>query len=117
MKLSQIINALPSLQKIAGQELPMKKLYQISKLLGNLENEIAFYNAQKDKLINTYCDIVDGRYIPRKGEEKQLNEKMNELLQTEIESEIKEVSLRTDDDIRLSYNDLVALKGFISIEE
>lgn len=117
MKLSQIINALPSLQKIAGQELPMNKLYKVSKLLGNLSEEVAFYNAQKEKLLSAHCDIVGDRYVPRKGEEKQLEDKMNELLQTEIEHEVKEVSLGVDDDIKLSYNDLVALKGFISIED
>lgn len=116
MKIIQVVNALPSLQKLAGQELTIKKLYKISKLLGNLENEIAFYNTQRNKILTQYCDIVGNQYVPRKEDEAKLNAELNELLDTEIECDIKEVVLGDDENIKLSYNDLVALEGFVRIE-
>ena len=117
MKFRQVIDALPSLQKLAGQDLSIKKLYKISKLLGSLENEIAFYNEQRGKILTQYCDIVGNQYVPRAEDEAQLSIAMNELLDTDIECEIKEVVLGIDENIKLSYNDLVALKGFVAIEE
>ena len=117
MKLIQIIDALPSLQKLAGQELTIKKLYKISKLLGNLENEVAFYNEQRSKILARYCDVVGNQYMPREEDVGKLNAEMNELLDTDIEGEVKEVVIGCDENIKLSYNDLIALKGFVRIEE
>lgn len=117
MKIIQVVNALPSLQKLATQDLSIKKLYKISKLLGNLDNEIAFYNEQRNKILSQYCDIVGNQYVPRKEDEDKLNAEMNELLDTDIECEIKEVVIGVDENIKLSYNDLVQLKGFVSLEE
>ena len=116
MKIIQVVNALPSLQKLAGQDLSIKKLYKISKLLGNLENEIAFYNTQRNKILTQYCDVVGNQYVPRAEDEAQLSAAMNELLDTDVECEIKEVVLGLDEDVKLSYNDIVALKGFVDIE-
>lgn len=117
MKMIEIVNALPSLQKLADQDLSIKKLYKVSKLLGNLENEVAFYDTQRAKILSQYCDIVGNQYVPREADAAKLNTEMNELLDTKIECEIKEVVVGTNEDVKLSYNDLVALKGFIRIED
>ena len=117
MKIIQVVEALPSLQKLAGQDISIKKLYKISKLLGNLESEIAFYNEQRNKIMSKYCDIEGSQYVPRAEDLVKLNTEMNELLDTEIECEVKEVILGTEEDVKLSYNDLVALEGFVRIEE
>lgn len=115
MKIRQVVDALPSLQKLAGQDLSIKKLYKISKLLSNLENEIAFFNAQKSKLFAQYCDIVDNQYVPRKEDEAEFAQKFNELLDTDID-DVQEVMISDNEDVKLSYNDLMALKGFVGIE-
>lgn len=116
MKIKQVVDALPSLQKLAGQDLSIKKLYKISKLLGNLEKEIAFFNEQKTKLFVKYCDVVGNQYVPRKETEGQFAQEFNELLDTDIECEIKEVTICDDEDVKLSYNDLMALEGLVRIE-
>ena len=116
MKIIQVLNALPALQKLAGQDLSIKKLYKISKLLGNLENEIAFYNEQRNKIFTQYCDVVGNQYVPRAEDEVKLNAELNELLDIDIECEIKEVVIGDDENIKLSYNDLVMLIGFVRIE-
>ena len=116
MKIKQVVEALPSLQKLAGQDLSIKKLYKVSKLLGNLENEVAFYDKQRSKILSQYCDIEGNQYVPRKEDMEKLNAELGELLDTDIECEIKEVIIDIDEDVKLSYNDLVALKGFVRIE-
>ena len=116
MKIIQIVNALPSLQKLAGQDLSIKKLYKVSKLLGNLENEIAFYNEQRSKILSQYCDVVGNQYVPRQGCEDKMNAAINELLDTDVECDIKEVVLGTNENIKMSYNDLMVLQGLVSIE-
>lgn len=116
MKIIQVINALPSLQKLAGQDLSIKKLYKISKLLGNLDNEIAFYNEQRNKILAKYCDVVGNQYVPREEDTQKLNVELSELLDTDIDYEVKEVVIDDTEDVKLSYNDIVALEGFVRIE-
>ena len=116
MKISQIVNALPSLQKLAKQDMSIKKLYQVSKLLSKLDDELAFYNAQRSKIISQYCDITDGQYIPRKEDSDKLSKEMNELLNLDIQCDIQEVAISVNEDVKLSYNDLMALEGFVRIE-
>jgi hypothetical protein len=55
--------------------------------------------------------------VPREEELEKLNAEMGELLDTEIEYEVKEVVLNLDENIKLSYNDLVALENFVRIGE
>ena len=116
MKIKQVVEALPSLQKLAGQDLSLKKLYKISKVLGNLEKEIAFFNEQKIRLFAKHCDVVGNQYVPIKESEAQLAQELNELLDMDIECEISEVAISCNEDVKLSYNDLVALDGIIRIE-
>lgn len=115
MKIKQIVDALPSLQKLAGCELTLQKLYNIQKLMGRLNEELAFYDEQRSKILGKYCDIQGNQYIPRAENMGKLNEEMEELLDTEIEGEINEVVLGIDEDVKLSYNDLMALTGFVRI--
>jgi hypothetical protein len=117
MKIIQVVNALPALQKLAKQDMSLKKLYKISKLLGNLDSEIAFYNEQRGKILAKHCDIVGNQYVPRAEDEAALNAELNELLNTEIDAEIVEVVIGCDENIKLSYNDLMAMEGFVRIEE
>ena len=116
MKIIQVVDALPSLQKLAKQELSIQCLYKIQKLLGNLEQEVVFYNDQRSKILGKYCDIVDNQYVPKEENIEKLNKEMGELLNTEIECEVKEVAIGINEDVKMSYNDLVALKGFVRIE-
>ena len=115
MKIIQVVNALPALQKLAKQDMSLKKIYKISKLLGNLDGEIAFYNEQRGKILAKYCDIVGNQYVPRAEDEAKLNAELGELLNTEIDGEIVEVVIGCDEDVKLSYNDLMALQNFIRI--
>ena len=117
MKMMQVVNALPSLQKLAGQEFTLQKLYNIKKLMGKLDEELAFYNEQRMKIYEKYSDVVGNQYVPRENEMAQLNKELGELFNMEIEGDIKEVVLNVNEDIKLSYNDLVSLEGFIRIEE
>ena len=116
MKIIQIVEARPSLQKLATQDLSIKTLYKISKLLGKLDEELAFYDEHRIKILEKYCDIVGNQYVPRQEDTAKLNFEINELLDTDIEYEVKEVTIGIDEDVKLSYNDVVVLRGFVRIE-
>jgi hypothetical protein len=83
--------------------------------MGKLDEELAFYDKQRNKILAQYCDIVGNQYVPRQENEEELNKAMSELLDIDIECDVTEVVLSYDEDVKLSYNDLVALKGFVRI--
>jgi hypothetical protein len=116
MKIVQVVDARPSLQKLATQDLSIKTLYKVSKLLDKLDEELVFYNKQRDKILAKHCDIEGNQYKPREAEVEKLNAEMQELLNMEIEYEVKEVAIDVNEDVKLSYNDLVSLRGFVRIE-
>ena len=116
MKLGKIINALPALQKLAGENLTVKTLYRINKLMRRLDKEIDFFNAERNKAIEELCEKDEGtKYkIPEKNREA-LSQRLVSLSDIDVEPEIEPLKISVDEDIKLSYNDLKALEGIIEI--
>ena len=116
MKLGKIINALPALQKLAGEDLTIKTLYRVSKLMQRLEKEIDFFNAERNKTIEELCVKEKGAQykIPEENREA-LDKRLEDLSNVDIEPEIEPTKISSDENMRLSYNDLKALEGLVLI--
>lgn len=117
MKIRTLVDALPSIRKIAEQDLHAKTLYRVSLLLDRFEGELKAYDSTREKLIEKYCDRKDGKIVPRPDCAADFEREMLELLDTEIDMEgIKVVEIPSYEDIRISYTDLCTLKEFIEIK-
>lgn len=117
MKIKTLIDAIPSIRKIANQDLHAKTLYRVSLLLDRFESELKSYESIREKLIEKYCEKKDGKVIPRAEFIGELEREMNELLDTDIDTEgIKPIEIPSDEDIYISYADLCTLKEFIKIK-
>ena len=114
MKIGEIVTALPALQKLASEKLTLKTLYKVSHMMSMLDKEISFYNQERMKIIESLGNNVenDKWKIPEENIE-EFNNRMNELLNIEIASEIKPVELPVSENVEMSYNDIKALDGFI----
>lgn len=116
MKIKNIVNALPSLQKLAAVELPCRVLYKINKLMDSLESELKFYNKQRDQIFQKYNVQMENGNLKLQGNDIEAFEReFNELLNLEVE-DIKSIDVPADDNIKLSYNDVKALEGIINIQ-
>ena len=116
MKIKKIVNALPSLQKLAAVELPCKILYRINKLMDSLDSELKFYNKTRDQIFQKYnVKVEDGNLKLQGNDIEAFERELNELLNLEIE-DIKPIDMPADDNIKLSYNDIKALEGIINIQ-
>lgn len=116
MKIKNIVNALPSLQKLAAVELPCRVLYKINKLMDSLESELKFYNKQRDQIFQKYNVQMENGNLKLQGNDIEAFEReFNDLLNLEIE-DIKSIDVPADDNIKLSYNDIKALEGIINIQ-
>lgn len=118
MKIRKILEATPALREIANQRLPMKMLYKVSRLIHEVQPQLDFYDDQYRKLISEYCKEDEGGYILPDTNKKAFDAALNELLDVDVEVEIEPVTiLETDtENLKLSYNDICALEGFIEIK-
>lgn len=117
MNMKTLVDALPSIRKIAGQELSMKTLYRVKRLLDKLEAHLRIYDEQRTKIMERCCVVEDGRYVPKPDMAETLESDMRELLDVEVDMDgIQAIRLPAEEDMRLSYADLCALAGLVEIE-
>ena len=118
MKMKTLVDALPALQKLAKQELTIKTLYKVSKLLSKLDEELAVYTKARNSIIEKYCVEENGTIIPKEESVDEFNEKFIDILEFEIDSlgELP-IEIPLEEKIALSYNDLNLIKAFIVIKE
>ena len=116
MKLGNVITSLPALQKLAGENLTPKTLYWVSKLLSKLDTEIDFYNEERRKIVTDLGKEVetDKWEIPA-GNREEFNRRMADLLNIDIDAEFKIVQIPTFEELKLSYNDIRLLDGFVEL--
>ena len=117
MRIGQIVNALPALQKLGNENLTLKTLYWVNKLLSALDKELSFYNAQQRKILNELgTEVQTGKWeIPPEMREQYLA-RMAELDGIEIDNAFPVVKLPVTEHVSLSYNDLKLLEGFVELE-
>ena len=116
MKMVNVVNAQPALEKIASVDLPLKLLYSLKKFMEKLEREMKFFNEERDKLILKYGEQEDdGMFrIPNERVE-DFQREANELADIDIEWDVQPIILPLMDGLELSYKELKTLEGFIEL--
>lgn len=117
MKMGEIVTALPALRKLADEKLTLKTLYQVSHTMSVLDNEIAFYNQERFKIIESLGNNIEGDKwkIPEENR-AEFEARMDELINLEIESEIKPIMLPTSENLTMSFNEIKTLEGFVILD-
>jgi hypothetical protein len=116
MKMVNIVNAQPALEKIASVDLPLKLLYSLKKLMEKLEREMRFFNEERDKLIMKYGEQEDdGAYRIPAENVADFQREANELGDIDVEWDVPPIVLPLMDGLELSYKELKTLEGFIEL--
>lgn len=98
MTYKKIIIAIPALQELARERLPVSQAYALSKLRRDIDDKLVFFNEEKQKLISSELS------------EKERNEKYRELLEFEVEITAVRIN---EPDIKLSCEAVENLSGLI----
>ena len=116
MKLVNIINAETALKNLIQKELPLKTVYQVSKLIKKCEEEISIYEKlRNDLIIKKGEEQEDGSFSIKDSEKlSEYYKEIDTLLQTSIEG-IQKIKL--PDDIKLTTNDFILLEEFLEVQE
>ena len=105
MKIGQLLASVKTLQKLVEQPLHLRQAYQLSKIANKVNTELNFFETKRDQILNS--DLTE--------EEKM--EKMNELINFEVDWDVDPVVFKFDDNILLSAFELDSCQGMIEIEE
>ena len=118
MTMKTLVDASPVLRRISVQELSLRTLYRVGLLFDKLEYNLKFYDSQRAEILRECCDEAEGRFVPRPGKEAEAERRFRELLDFEVDiGDIEPVVIPADEPLRLSYNDLQAVREFVRIGE
>lgn len=118
----EILNKVQILQTITQRQLPVKVSYAIAKNITTINRETKIFENEKAKIISEYAikdesgnpKLEDGQLIFIEGKEEECNEKYNELLDIEIDLEIRTFDINILENINFTPGELVELDFMIT---
>lgn len=116
MTLRNIVKAAPVLQKLTRHEFSVAQLYRASKLIKAVNEELAIYDSGRRELIERHCGKDGDKLKYKDGTGEAFNREFQELLDVEVELNVKPLVLTERDNIRLTLADMDALDGFIELK-
>lgn len=116
MTLRNIVKAATVLQKLTEYELSVPQLYRASKLVKAVNEELAVYNVGRRELIERHCEKDGDKLKYKDGTGEAFNRELQELLDVEVELNVKPLVLTEKDNIRLTLCDLDAAEGVVEIK-
>ena len=117
MKVKQLIDAIPALQKVAQQEFQISTLRRVRSLMEIVDAELGtFYSARDELLAKFGVEVSPSKWEIPADKIDLYNEQLEFLVNRETVA-IPEVEISEDEPIRLSYTDLCKLQGFLTIQE
>jgi hypothetical protein len=121
IKAKQMVNALPSLQKLGELQLPIKKAHVIYKVSKAILDTQDFLIKEEKKLVQKYnVEIVDNGSLRFNSAEDQIKfiTEHTKLMEYEIEiGELIELSYEDLGDVKLMPKDFAALDGLINFSD
>ena len=111
------------LQTITQRQLPVKASYAIAKNITTINRELKVFESEKMKIINEFAlkdeggnpKIEGNTYKIIEGKEEECNSKINELLDIEIDVEIRSFNINCIENINFSPSELLEI-DFIIVE-
>ena len=109
------------LQTITQRQLPVKASYAIAKNITTINRELKVFESEKMKIINE-CALKDesgnpkvenNNYLIIEGKEEECNSKINELLDIEIDVEIRTFNINCIENMNFSPSELLEIDFMI----
>lgn len=106
MKLSDLINAVPALQRLSVQPMTGKLAYNLSKNNQAVDGELAHFNAAREK--SRLAHTQDGKFVSQEDEQAFLNE-IVAVADTEVDVKVFKISQDQLDKLSISPADVKLL--------
>lgn len=116
MKLNEIINAQPALQKMTTLELPIGAAIKVLKMCKDTAVHVEAFQAKQKKLFEKYGEAdpeTEGRLVIKDEHTEVFTKEINKVLATEIELEFEKVPVVDFGEATLTVADLNRIEWFI----
>lgn len=110
-----IIQAVPSLEKISATTLPLKTAYKLSRGLKALQEGIDFFHKEREKVMKEHGGEVKQDRIVFK--DKTGLKALEDILALEVEPDYEKVQIKLTDNISLTAQDVTFLEPFVEFVE
>ncbi len=115
VKLVDIYNSVPVMNKILETPLPASISFQLSKLLKSLNEEMKSIEEQRIKLVEKYGTKGENQEVIVSDEQKQkFMQEFSDLLNTEVEVTWQPLSASKFDALQLSVNEMSRVQFLFS---
>lgn len=116
MTLRNIVKSAPVLQKLTAQEFSVAQLYRAAKVIKAVNEELAIYDTGRRELIERHCEKDGDKLKYKDGTGEAFNRELQELLDVEVDLNVKPLVLTERDNIRLTLCDMDAVEGLVEIK-
>lgn len=125
VKISELIDSISTLQKLAQKDFKAKLAWSIARLLKAAEAEIQSFNETRMDLIRKYGEKDDngelitdekGNCTLVKDKVQDFNTELNELLASEIEINANPINIEMLEDLDFTPADMSVLEPFVEFE-
>lgn len=125
VKISELIDSISTLQKLAQKDFKAKLAWSIARLLKAAEAEIQSFNDTRMDLIRKYGEKDDngelitdekGNCTLIKDKVQDFNAELNELLASEIEINANPINIEMLEDLDFTPADMSVLEPFVEFE-
>lgn len=116
MTLRKIVKSAPILRKLGACEFSVAQLYRATKLINAVNEELSIYDAGRRELIERHCEKDGDKLKYKDGTGEAFNRELQELLDVEVELNVKPLVLTERDNIRLTLCDMDAVEGLVEIK-
>ncbi|MDB2161502.1 hypothetical protein PMX22_17055 [Clostridium butyricum] len=108
------------LRKLSNMKLPVKVSYAIAKNINTIDKELKVFISERDKLIKEYAikdehgnpKVENNQYLFPDGKDEECNSKYAELLDIEVELQLREINIDDliNSNVDLTPNDMLELE-------
>ena len=126
VKLSDLVNSVETLQKLAQKDFKAKLAWSIARLLKSAEAEIQSFNEARLNLIKKYGEkdengelITDDKGNCKINTESVNNftAELNELMNTEVEINANKIDMALLEDIEFTPSDMTVLEPYVNMDD
>lgn len=107
-----IVNATNALGRLMAQPMKAKASYRLAKAVKHIQPTLDAFNDTRSKLVEKYAD-KDGEIKPDDKNFDKWVEELQEVLDEEIDIEVKQVTLASISQAEISGSDMMALDWLI----
>lgn len=117
---NQMVNSIPNLKTLSQKQLPIQVSYKIAKNIRNIEQDLAIYERERQKLVDRYAEKdTEGKPKVNDNGNYVIKDKLNwnkdilELLNFETDVEIEKIDIKELDGVEISPGELMTIDYMI----